>query len=127
MAAPKQYRVRTRRNADGSAALYARFTDQHGIRQEFPLGRTPEWNLALAEAEGVRHIRTDVERGTWSPRSEHTSDPQRLLFGPMAIDWWEAKVAGQMAERTQDAYKAVLDGHLMPYFKKIGCRRYHQV
>jgi integrase len=118
MAAPKQYRVRTRRNADGSTTLYARFTDQHGIRQEFPLGRTPEWNLDLAEAE-MRHIRTDVERGTWSPRYEHTSDPQRLLFGPMAIEWWEAKVAGQMAERTQDAYKAVLDGHLMPHFEKM--------
>ena len=118
MAAPKKYRVRTRRNADGSTTLYARFTDQHGIRREFPLGRTPEWNLDRAEGQ-MRHIQTDVERGTWSPRSEHASDPQRLLFGPMAVEWWEAKVAGQSAERTQAAYKAVLDGHLMPFFEKM--------
>ncbi len=118
MAAPKKYRVRTRRNSDGSTTFYARFTDQHGIRQEFPLGRTPEWNFDTAE-RAMHHIQTDVERGTWSPRYEHTSDPQRLLFEPMAIEWWEAKIAGQQAERTQDAYKAVLDGHLVPFFGKM--------
>jgi integrase len=115
MAAPKKFRVRERMNRDGSATFYARFTDQHGIRREFPLGRTPDWNARLAQRE-VEHIQADVERGMWSPKPGRSADPQRLLFADMAYDWWHNKIAGRKALRTQAAYKAELTGHLVPFF-----------
>jgi len=115
MAAPKKFLVRQRTNADGSTTFYARFTDQHSIRREFPLGRTPEWNAALA-ARQIEHIRADVERATWSPKPERSADPQTLLFSDMAYDWWHTMIDGRKAVRTQTAYKAELDGHLMPFF-----------
>ena len=115
MAAPKKFLVRERINADGGTTFYARFTDQHSIRREFPLGRTPEWNAVLSARE-IEHIKADVERGTWSPRPERSADPQKLIFSDMAYDWWDSKIAERKAVRTQAAYKAELDGHLMPFF-----------
>jgi integrase len=115
MAAPKTFRARTRVNADGSTTFYARFTDQHGIRREFPLGRTPDWNTVLAARE-MEHIKADVERGTWSPRPERSADPQKLKFRDMAYDWWDSKIAGRKAVQTQKAYKCELNGHLVKFF-----------
>ncbi|HEY4897935.1 MAG TPA: hypothetical protein VII01_17835 [Solirubrobacteraceae bacterium] len=85
MAAPKKFLVRTRINSDGTTTFYARFTDQHSIRREFPLGRTPDWNAALA-ATAIEHVKADVERGTWSPKPVRSADPQKLLFSEMAYD-----------------------------------------
>jgi integrase len=115
MPAPKKFLTRERINKDGSTTFYARFTDQHGIRREFPLGRAPLWNATLADRE-MEHIKADVERGTWSPRPERSADPQKLLFSDMAYDWWDSKIAERKAVNTQTAYKAELDGHLMPFF-----------
>ena len=118
MAAPKKFLVRERSNTNGSTTFYARFTDHHGIRREFPLGRTPEWNAVLA-TRAMEHIKSDVERGTWSPKPERSADPQKLLFSDMAYDWWDNKIAERKAVNTQTAYQAELDGHLMPFFEKM--------
>jgi integrase len=118
MAAPKRFRVRDRANTDGSTTFYARFTDQHGIRREYPLGRTPAWNAVLAERE-MEHIKADVERGTWSPKPERSADPQKLLFEDMAYEWWHHEIFDRKAVRTQAAYKAEVEGHLVPFFGKM--------
>lgn len=114
MAARKTFRVREHRNSDGSTTYYARFTDQHGRRREFPLGRTPDFNTKLAERE-MEHIRADVERGVWTPHTRR-AEPRTVLFRDMAYDWWDNKVAERKAENTQRAYKAELEGHLVPFF-----------
>jgi len=115
MAAPRKFLVREHENKDGSITFYARFTDQHGTRQEYALGRTPNWTRQRAETE-MRHIKADVERGFWSRDAPSPGDAKGLLFSTMAKEWWKAKVAGQMATRTQMAYSFELEGQLVPFF-----------
>jgi integrase len=115
VAAPKKFRYRRHVKKDGSTSYYARFTDQHGVRRETRLGSTPTWNDELA-ATAMGHIQADVERGTWAPTTGRRTNPQRLIFEDLAYDWWDARIAGRKADRTQEAYRAELDGHLMPYF-----------
>lgn len=115
MAAPKTFRFRERRNADGSTSFYARFTDQHGMRREFPLGRSPDWTAARAAKE-MDYIKADVERGTWRAESARHEDSRVVLFRDMAYDWWHFKIVDRKAENTQLAYKAELEGHLVPFF-----------
>jgi integrase len=117
MAAPKRFLVRERVNADGSTSYYARFTDQHGRRREFALGRSPEWNATRAQQE-ISFIRADVERGVWKPSTSRGEDARTVIFSDVAYDWWRFHVEGQKAEATQRAYKAELDGHIMPFFGK---------
>jgi integrase len=79
MAAPKTFRVRERRNVDGSTSYYARFTDQHGMRREFPLGRSPDWTATRALQE-MEYIKADVERGTWRAESARRLDSRVVPF-----------------------------------------------
>jgi integrase len=117
MAAPKKFLVRGRANTDGSTSYYARFTDQHGRRQEFALGRSPEWNPTRAQQE-LGFIKADVERGVWTPKRGRPEDPRSVIFSELAYDWWRFHIEGQTAATTQQAYKAELDGHLLPFFGK---------
>ncbi len=116
MPAPKKFLVRERSNGGGTTTFYARFTDQNGTRQEFKLGRSPEWNADRAARE-VAHIRADVERNTWSPHPNGGPSPQAIPFNKMAHEWWEKKIVEKKALATQAAYQAVVVKHLEPYFE----------
>jgi integrase len=120
MAARKTFRLRPRRRANGETTWYGRFTDQNGVRREIPLGITPRMDEPAA-SRALEHIQADVERGVWKPPEPSIRpkvDTDMLLFGDMAYDWWQEKIAGRKSERTQKAYKTELDLHLMPVFEK---------
>jgi integrase len=114
-----------RLKADGkNVTYYLRFTDQHGKRQEFPVGSTPDWNLGRAQ-DALDHIKADVERGIWKPKVRAPTpavNPETLRFEDMAYDWYENKVSGQLARRTQKAYKPELELHLVPFFGKMAVK-----
>ncbi len=119
MAAHKKFTLRPRRRANGETTWYARFTDQHGTRQEIPVGMTPHMDAEAAE-KAMAHIKADVERGVWrrpEPSKRLKIDPQAVLFGDVAFDWWAEMIEGRKAETTQKAYRAELD-HIMPVFSK---------
>jgi hypothetical protein len=59
-----------------------------------------------------------VERGVWKPSTSRGDDARTVTFSDVAYDWWRFHVEGQKAEATQRAYKAGLDGHIMPFFGK---------
>jgi integrase len=120
MAAPKKFLVRTRAKADGvNISYYARFTAQPPYgRQEFPLGSSPDWDLARAE-QALKHIKADVERGVWKPKArtpKPTANPETIRFNDMAWDWWDNKIGRRKALRTQKAYRPELELHLLPFF-----------
>jgi integrase len=113
MARPKRFTIRTRTLADGRSATYARFTDQHGVRHEPLLG----YDLDPRTAEQLLgHIRTDVERGVWTPPepavAAEIDDP---TFWEFASDWWAAKRKQELAERSREWYEWALKQHLLPY------------
>lgn len=114
MARPKKFTLRTRARADGRVGFYARFTDQHGKRQEPLIG----YDLERSQAERMlAHIKTDVERGIWRPPEQRAvaaevEDPTFLEF---ASDWWARKQKQEISERSREWYEWALKQHLLPY------------
>jgi integrase len=103
-----------------------------GIRHSAPDGLA--WLLAFAPSEhlarscpsagssretGARrlvdHIKADVERGVWRPRTPETERDADPTFHVWASDWWHEKRNEALQERTRDWYEWALQGHLLPY------------
>lgn len=112
MARPKKFTYRTETLKDGRVGFYARFTDQHRVRHEPLIGYdlTPERAQRL-----VDHIKTDVERGVWRPRTPETERDADPTFHVWVSDWWYEKRKEALEERTREWYEWAIQGHLLPY------------
>ena len=112
MGRPKRFTYRTETLKDGRVGFYARFTDQHGVRHEPLIGYdlTPERAQRL-----VDHIKTDVERGVWRPRTPETERDPDPTFHVWVSDWWAEKRKEALEERTREWYEWAIQGHLLPY------------
>jgi integrase len=126
MARPKTYRFRTKVVSGARVAFYARFTDQHGVRQEPLLG----YDLQPVQVERkLREIQTDVERGTWrTPGAVAKAPEENPTFHSFASDWRADFGTGEHAPRTLEFVDWALK-HLLRYFAHTRMRSidYHAV
>jgi integrase len=116
MARPKTYIARSKTLSDGrTQSYYARFTDQHGHRQEVPIG----YDLTDAQVETkLADIKYEVEHRTWKPPNAPASPPStNPTFHEFASDWRAELGTGEYAPRTLSHADWALS-HLLPYFAR---------
>jgi integrase len=74
--------------------------------------------VSSGEAERVRPVLADVERGTWQPRAaiEAPPEPEPVpTFHEFAEQWW-LRSERQLAASTRVDYRWRLEKHLLPFF-----------
>jgi len=113
MARPATGKVIEHAGKDGRTYRALRFT-AYGKRRFVSLGA-----VSAGEAEReLRHVMSDVERGTWQPPAavEAPPEPEPIpTFHQLAEQWW-VRHERQFAENTQLDYRWRLESHLLPFF-----------
>jgi integrase len=113
MARPATGKVIEHAGKDGRIYRALRFT-AYGKRRFVSLGA-----VSAGEAEReLRHVMSDVERGTWQPPAavEAPPEPEPIpTFHQLAEQWW-VRHERQFAENTQLDYRWRLESHLLPFF-----------
>jgi integrase len=103
----------------GTETTYALRFSARGKRRYQTLGTEAEgWSPAKAQAE-LTLVLAAVERGTWQPPSstpalEPEAEPN---FHEFASQWFEAR-RGEWRDTTEDCYRSLLGGHLLPFFAR---------
>jgi integrase len=120
MARPATGKVIPHQGGDGRTYRSLRFT-AYGKRRFVSLG-----TVTSGEAEReLRHVLSDVERGTWTPQggAEAPPEPEPIpTFHAFAEEWW-TRHSVHITAGTQADYRWRLQVHLLPWFGEMPLNR----